>query len=165
MLGGTAYKEPLIPSPAQGAAPPLEVGNPFPGLRGMEQVLPWDGLGIGGAWGQGAGEPRGWNSPDAIPGFPLISLAVLQRQAACTQAPLSYPITSGPRITARPPFLSLLFPSLQHLLSFPSLPFVFVFLWSGSRSPQPVTIPSVPGLLSRVDLCIGPLFPKAGFYF
>lgn len=109
-------------------------GEPFQeliGLRDTEQVLPGDRLGLGMSRGRG-GEPGGQSSPDAFSCLSLRSLAFffLQRQAACRQAALSHHITSGACVTARPPLLSLLFPSLRHLPAFPSLPFVFVCLSS-----------------------------------
>lgn len=99
------------------------------GLRDTEQVFPGDRLGLGASRGS---EPGGQSSPDAFSCLSLRSLAVFffpetsSLQTSCLVT--SYHIRGLRHCTAS--LLSLLFPSLQHLPSFPSLPFVFVCLSS-----------------------------------
>lgn len=127
----------LATSPAPSSSG-FTCGEPFQeliGLRDTEQVLPGDGLGLGVRKG---GEPDGQSSPMPFSAPSQITCVFLQRQAA-----LSHHITSGACVTARPPLLSLLFPSLRHLPPFPSLPFVFVCL-----SGLSLDFHSCPGLLA-----------------
>lgn len=144
-----------MPPPAQGSAPPLEMGNSFrrslwalPSLRGREQVLPWDRLGLGGGRGRELVSLEVGALPMPYPAS--LSSHLLFRRDKQLADKLSCHTRShqGPA-------------SLHGLPSSPHFPLSLCFSGLGpgllSWSPFPLCPGSSPGLTS--------LFPKAGFYF